>query len=105
MQRTINETVVASLPAPASGNKVHSFSGATLGGRKAPAGFGVRVTASGARSFVLFHRTGGRKFLETLGRWDDNAKGGSLTVRDAIVKADALVKSLGSGRREDPRPD
>jgi len=47
MQQTINEKVVASLQAPASGNKVHYFSGATLGGRKAPAGFGVRVTASG----------------------------------------------------------
>ena len=101
----ISEKVVGALPVPGKGNKVHFFSGATLQGKKAPAGFGVRVTTSGARSFVLFHRHGGRKFLETLGRWDENEKGGSLTVRDAIVKADKLVKALGSGKRQDPRPD
>src|SRR5262245_34992181 len=101
----ISEKIVAALPAPEKGNKVHFFSGGTLQGKKAPAGFGVRVTASGAKSFVLFHRQNGRKYLETPGRWDENDKGGSLTVRDAIVKADRLVKALGSGRREDPRPE
>jgi len=84
---------------------VHFFSGATLQGKKAPAGFGVRVTAGGTKSFVLFHRADGKKFLETLGRWDANAQGGTLTVRDAIVRADRLAKDLRNGRREDPRPD
>ncbi len=49
--QTINEKVVAALPVPATGNKVHFFSGATLQGRKAPSGFGVRVTASGTKAF------------------------------------------------------
>jgi integrase len=100
----ISEKIVAGLPSPAKGNKVHFFSGATLQGKKAPSGFGVRVTSGGAKSFVLFHRHDGRKYLETLGRWDENDKGGSLSVRDAIVRAEGVVKSLGSGRREDPRP-
>jgi len=101
----ISEKIVENLPVPAAGNKVHFFSGAALQGKKAPAGFGVRVTAGGTKSFVLFHRADGRKFLETLGRWDANAQGGTLTVRDAIVSADKLAKDLKNGRREDPRPD
>jgi integrase len=101
----ISEKMVAGLPIPAAGNKVHFFSGATLQGKKAPAGFGVRVTAGGTKSFVLFHRVDGRKYLETLGRWDANARGGTLTVRDAIVRADKLAKDMKNGRREDPRPE
>src|ERR1700760_3802434 len=101
----ISEKLVAGLPTPAKGNKVHFFSGSSLQGKKAPAGFGVRVTAGGTKSFVLFHRADGKKFLETLGRWDANAQGGTLTVRDAIVRADKLAKDLRNGRREDPRPE
>jgi integrase len=101
----ISEKIVEGLPVPPAGNKVHFFSGATLQGKKAPSGFAVRVTAAGTKSFVLFHRAGGRKFLETLGRWDANAQGGTLTVRDAIVRADKLAKDMKNGRREDPRPE
>jgi integrase len=101
----INEKIVAGLPVPDAGNKVHFFSGSTLQGKKAPAGFGVRVTAGGTKSFVLFHRHDGKKFLETLGRWDENPQGGTLTVRDAIIKADKVARDLKNGRREDPRPD
>lgn len=101
----ISEKIVDSLPVPEAGNKVHFFSGATLQGKKAPAGFGVRVTAGGTKAFVLFHRVEGKKFLETLGRWDANQGGGTLTVRDAIIRADKLAKDLHNGRREDPRPE
>jgi integrase len=101
----ISEKVVAGLPVPAKGNKVHYFSGATLQGKKAPSGFAVRVTAAGTKSFVLFHRAGGKKYLETLGRWDENEQGGTLTVRDAIVRAEKLAKDMKNGRREDPRPE
>jgi integrase len=47
----------------------------------------------------------GKGYLETLGRWDANPQGGTLTVRDAIIKADKLAKDIKNGRREDPRPD
>src|SRR5690348_5408546 len=103
--QTISEKIVAGLPVPSSGNKLHYFSGATLQGKKAPSGFAVRITAAGTRSFVLFHRFNGKPYWETLGRWDANAQGGTLTVRDAIVKADKLAKDLKNGRREDPRPE
>ena len=101
----ISEKIVASLPAPPAGNKLHYFSGATLQGKKAPSGFAVRVTSAGTKSFVWFHRVAGKPYLETLGRWDENAQGGTLTVRDAIVRADKLAKDLKNGRREDPRPE
>ena len=46
-------------------------------------------SASGSRQrhqgLFLFHRTDGQKYLETLGRWDENAEGGTLTVREAIA--------------------
>ncbi len=103
--QAISEKIVEGLPVPEAGNKVHFFSGATLQGKKAPAGFGVRVTAGGTKAFVLFHRVEGKKFLETLGRWDANQGGGTLTVRDAIVRADRIAKDLRNGRREDPRPE
>jgi integrase len=103
--QAISEKIVAGLPTPATGNKLHYFSGAALQGKKAPSGFAVRVTAAGTRSFVLFHRFNGKGYWETLGRWDANAKGGTLTVRDAIVKADKLAKDIKNGRREDPRPE
>jgi integrase len=104
-KQILSEKGVANLPEPKKGNKIYYFSGATLQGKKAPAGFGVRVTAGGTKSFVLFHRTGGRKFLETVGRWAANPQGGTLTVRDAIILADRLAKDLKLGRREDARPD
>ena len=103
--QAISEKIVEKLPVPETGNKVHFFSGATLQGKKAPAGFGVRVTAGGTKAFVLFHRVDGKKFLETLGRWDANQGGGTLTVRDAIIRADKIAKDLRNGRREDPRPE
>jgi integrase len=103
--QTISEKIVAALPVPQTGNKLHYFSGATLQGKKAPSGFAVRVTAAGTRSFVLFHRFNGKAYWETLGRWDANAQGGTLTVRDAIVRADRLAKDIKNGRREDPRPE
>jgi integrase len=101
----ISEKIVGSLPTPAKGNRLHYFSGVTLQGKKAPSGFAVRVTAAGTRSFVLFHRFNGKAYWETLGRWDANQGGGTLTVRDAIVRADKLAKDLRNGRREDPRPE
>lgn len=40
-------------------------------GAKAPRGFGVRVTAAGARGFVLNYRLRGREYRYTIGAWPD----------------------------------
>jgi integrase len=103
-EQRISEKIVAELPAPPSGNKLHYFSGATLQGKKAPSGFAVRVTAAGTRSFVWFHRVDGRPHLETIGRWDENAGGGSLSVLQAILAATVRAKAV-RDQKEDPRPD
>ena len=99
----ISEKVVAELPTPPTGNKLHYFSGATLQGKKAPSGFAVRVTSAGTKSFVWFHRVEGRPHLETIGRWDENGKGGSLSVLAAITAAKARADAIRSGDA-DPRP-
>src|SRR5712672_703277 len=99
----INENIVAALVAPAKGNELHYATGLSLQGKRCPAGFAVRVTAAGAKSFVLFHRVNGKPYLPTIGRW--TGQGGALSVRDAIIAADKLAKDLKNGRREDPRPD
>jgi len=101
---TISEKIVAALPAPRNGNRLHYFSGATLQGKKAPSGFAVRVTSAGTKSFVWFHRVAGRPHLETLGRWDENPKGGDLTVLAAILAAQGRAKAVRDGD-EDPRPE
>ena len=101
---TISEKIVAALPAPPNGNRLHYFSGVTLQGKKAPSGFAVRVTSAGTKSFVWFHRVAGRPHLETLGRWDENPKGGDLTVLAAILAAQERAKAVRHGD-EDPRPE
>ena len=52
----LSEETVKRLPVPDKGNRVTYFAGATIQGAKAPRGFGVRVTAAGARAFVLNYR-------------------------------------------------
>jgi integrase len=105
--QAISEKIVEKLPIPEAGNKVHFFSGAKLQGKEAPAGFGVRCTAGGSKSFVWFHRVDGRKHLETIGQW--NPKAGGLTVYDALGKCidrrKAIAKGVKNGKDVDPRPD
>jgi integrase len=99
----ISEQIIAALPSPVTGNRLHYFSGATLQGKKAPPGFAVRVTASGRKTFVRFYRVDGKPFLATLGHWVGNAKGGDLTVLRAIIAATEHARSIRDG--EDPRPE
>jgi integrase len=67
----LSEETVKRLPVPPKGNRVSYFAGAMIQGAKAPRGFGVRVTAAGARSFVLNYRLRGREHRLTIGAWPD----------------------------------
>lgn len=100
----ISEKIVAALPVPETGNKLHYFSGATLQGKTCPSGFAVRCTAAGSKAFVWFHRVNGRGHLETIGRWSASPKGGNLTVLAAIVKCSSRVKAINT-KGADPRPE
>ena len=99
----ISETIVANLPAPKKGDKLHYFSGVFLDGRTAPSGFAVRVTAKGTKSFVLYYRVKRKGYLATLGRWAGNENAGTLGVSQAIVAANKLAIDLQS-QSKDPRP-
>ena len=67
----LSEETVRRLPVPDKGNRVTYFAGATIQGAKTPRGFGVRVTAAGARAFVLNYRLRGREHRYTIGAWPD----------------------------------
>jgi integrase len=67
----LSEETVKRLPVPDMGNRVTYFAGATIQGAKAPRGFGVRVTAAGAKAFVLNYRLRGREHRFTIGAWPD----------------------------------
>jgi hypothetical protein len=56
------DNLIRRLPLPTTGNKVHYYSEV--------AGFGVRVTAAGARSFILnYYTVAGRERRHTIGGW------------------------------------
>jgi hypothetical protein len=94
MSTHLNEQTIKALPKPATGNKVYPFSGATLQGVAAPAGFGVCVTANGSRSFVLNykHRGVGRRM--TIGKWP------TWSALLAVKEARELRRTIDRG--EDP---
>jgi integrase len=71
MPEKLSEKTVERLPIPARGNRITYFAGATIQGAKAPRGFGVRVTAGGARAFVLNYRLRGEEHRNTIGAWPD----------------------------------
>ena len=64
MAQKLSDSIVKALPAPDNGNKIFYDS--------AVKGFGCRVTAAGARSFVLNYRTrGGRERRYTIGAYPE----------------------------------
>ena len=67
----LSEETVKRLPVPDAGNRVTYFAGAMIQGAKAPRGFGVRVTAAGARAFILNYRLRGREHRFTIGAYPD----------------------------------
>ena len=77
----LSEEVIKRLPPPPAGNRITYFAEATIQGARAPRGFGVRVTAFGARAFVLNYRLRGREYRYTIGAWP--GRHCAQTVREA----------------------
>jgi hypothetical protein len=93
----LNEETIKRLPVPARGNRVTYFARVTIQGAKAPRGFGVRVTAAGARAFVLNYRLRGREYRYTIGAWPD------WSVLKAVREARHLRQRVDRG--ENPLED
>lgn len=88
MTEKLDDKIVAALPCPAGGNRVTYDSGVR--------GFGVRVTAKGARSFVLNYRsrTSGREKRYTIGRFP--------AWKTAAARTEAMELRKRIDRQEDP---
>ena len=97
MPARLSEEIVKQLPIPSSGNSITYFAGATIQGAKAPRGFGVRVTAGGARAFILNYRLRAREHRFTIGAWPD------WSVLKAVREARLLRQRIDRG--ENPLDD
>ena len=95
--KKLSEETVKRLPVPDAGNRVTYFAGAVIQGAKTPRGFGVRVTAGGARAFVLNYRLRGREYRFTIGAWPD------WSVLKAVREARNLRQRVDRG--ENPLED
>jgi integrase len=93
----LSQETIKRLSPPAAGNRVTYFAGATIQGAKAPRGFGVRVTAAGARAFILNYRLRGREYRYTIGAWPD------WSVLKAVREARHLRQRVDRG--ENPLED
>ena len=92
--RKLNKETIASLPQPEKGNTVTYFKDAVTQGKPVPSGFGVRVTANGAKAFVLNYRAGGIARRLTIGSTD------SWSIPEAVKRAHELRRQIDRG--EDP---
>lgn len=93
----LNEETVKALPVPEGGNRITYFPDALLQGTRAPPGFGCRVTAGGARSFILNYRVNHVERRITIGQWP------TWTVLKAVKEARKLRQRIDRG--EDPLED
>src|ERR1700716_1639671 len=85
-----DDRFVRELTPPASGNRVHY----DRGGKEPVRGFGVRVTASGAKAFVLNYTIAGRERRMTIGGYP------AWSVQAAREQAKSLRRRVDIG--EDP---
>ena len=71
MSQRLDDVLVRNLVPPGSGNRIH-YDAPNKRGSDFTAGFGLRVTAAGTRSFILNYRTnGGTERRHTIGRYPD----------------------------------
>src|ERR1700676_1305782 len=81
-----DDKVVRQLPSPATGNRI-----AYDHGKDAVRGFGVRVTAAGAKSFILNYTIAGRERRMTIGAYP------AWSVAAARDQAKSLRRQIDAG--------
>jgi integrase len=98
----LSEDIVKSLPTPEVGNRVHYFAEAVVEDGKAPRGFGIRVTATGVRSFVINYSIARRERRYTIGRWPDwSVLRAVKEARDLRQRIDRGESPLDGRRKQD----
>jgi integrase len=90
MTSQLTEAAVRAIPAPSKGNRITYFPEAARTG-KAPVGFAVRVTAGGARSFLLCYRDAAGDHRATIGRV------GAMSLSGAIREASKMRLAIDGG--------
>jgi hypothetical protein len=96
MGERLTDRLVKALPVPASGSKIHYDEEVT--------GFAARVTAAGARAFILRYRIGGRGRLLTIGSFPDWSTSVAREEAKALKRRvdrgeDPMVSDTKSGQR------
>lgn len=88
-RKLLTDAIVRELPAPTSGNKILYDGGDP---KKCVTGFGIRVTAGGARAFIFNYRSlAGRERRMTIGGYPE------WSVKAAREKAKALRRDVDDG--------
>src|SRR6266851_7945940 len=99
MTSQLTEATIRALPTPAKGNRITYFPEAARTG-KAPVGFAVRVTAAGARSFLLCYRDTAGDHRNTIGRFPAMSLSGAIRLaskmRLAIDGGEAIAPKRGA---------
>jgi integrase len=93
----LNEETIKRLPIPEKGNRITYFPAAVLQGTQVPRGFGVRVTASGAKSFIMNYRIKRDEYRYTIGPYPD------WSALQAVREARVLRQRIDRG--ENPLED
>jgi hypothetical protein len=94
----LSEETVKALAVPASGNRVTYFISDVLQGVTVPRGFGVRVTSSGARAFVLNYRIRHREYRFTIGAYPDWSALKAVHAACASASTEATIRSMTASR-------
>jgi integrase len=83
--RSLTDTLVANLPVPAKGYRIHYFGGYVADGFPVPQGFAVRVMHTGSRSYLACYKDEAGEHRNTIGQWP------AMKVAKAIREAAAIV--------------
>ena len=90
MAQKLTDAIAKALPAPATGNRI-AYDDVV-------AGFGLRITAAGARSFILnYHTRSGRERRLTIGQLRINQQSDGWSTAAARQEADRLKREINSG--------
>jgi len=84
MAEKLTDKLVREQPSPAIGNRIVYDAEVK--------GFGIRITAAGARSFILNYRVNGRERRHTIGQFP------AWSVRTAREEASSLKRDIDRGR-------